>query len=168
MIIGTLGLDNIAVGFALGPLRLDVRRTALLGLSFAVAEAGMTLLGSTFAAAWLPKLPTLGAAHTGVLATVGLAVLGLAWVESRPAAFVGNPWALIALALLLGIDNFIAGVARDAPVLRSFVIIASGAATGVLAAAACAAAGRMFRPVPRWGAVASGFMLVGLAVTGIG
>jgi manganese efflux pump family protein len=168
MIISTLGLDNIAVGFALGPLRLGVRRTALLGLSFAAAEAGMTLLGSTFAAAWLSKLPALGAARAGVLATVGLAVLALAWVKSRPAAFVGNPWALIALALLLGIDNFIAGAARDAAVLTPLVVIASAAVTGVLAAAACAAAGRMFRPVPRWGAAASGFILVGLAVTGIG
>jgi len=165
MIIGTLGLDNIAVGFALGSLRIGVRRTALLGLSFAVAEAGMTLLGSAFAAAWLPAL---GAARTGALATVGVAVVGLAWVKSRPAAFVGNPWALIALALLLGIDNFIAGAARDAAVLPPLVIIVSGAMTGGLAAAACAAADLMFRAVPRWGAAASGFILVGLAVTGIG
>ena len=168
MIISTLGLDNIAVGFALGSLRIGVRRTALLGLSFAVAEAGMTLLGSAFAAAWLPKLPALGAARTGALAAVGVAVVGLAWVKSRPAAFVGNPWALIALALLLGIDNFIAGAARDAAVLPPLVIIVSGTVTGVLAAAACAAADLMFRAVPRWGAAASGFILVGLAVTGIG
>lgn len=168
MIIGALGLDNIAVGFALGPLRIGARRTALVGVFFAVAEAGMTLLGSTYAAAWLPKLAALDAARAGVLATLGVAVLGLAWVKARPAAFVGNPWALIALALLLGLDNFIAGAARDVADLSPLIVIASGAVTGILAAAACATAGRMFRPVPQWGAAACGLMLVGLAVTGIG
>lgn len=168
MIIGALGLDNIAVGFALGPLCIGVRRTALLGLFFAVAEAGMTLLGSTFAAAWLPKLPALDVARAGALATLGVAVLGLAWVKARPAAFVGNPWALLALALLLGIDNFIAGASRETADLSPLIVIASGAATGILAAAACAAGGFMFRTVPQWGAAACGLMLVGLAATGIG
>jgi putative Mn2+ efflux pump MntP len=168
MIIGALGLDNIAVGFALGPLRIGARRTALLGLFFAIAEAGMTLLGSTFAATWLPKLPVLDAARAGVLATLGVAVLGLAWVKARPATFVGNPSVLIALALLLGIDNFIGGASHEIADLSLPIIIASGAVTGILAAVACAAAGRMFRPVPQWGAAACGLMLVGLAVAGIG
>lgn len=168
MIIGALGFDNIAVGFALGPLRMGGRRTALLGISFAIAEAGMTLLGSTFAAAWLPKFPALGAARTAVLATLGVGVLGLAWVKARPATFVGNPWALIALALLLGIDNLIAGASPDIAVLSPPVVIVSGAATGLLAAAACAATGLMFRTLPQWGASACGLMLVGLAAAGIG
>ena len=168
MIIGALGLDNIAVGFALGPLRIGARRAALLGLFFAVAEAGMTLLGSTFAAAWLPTFSGVDAARAGVLATLGLAVLGLAWVKVRPAAFVGNPWTLIALALLLGIDNFIGGASRDIADLSPLIVIASGAATGILTAAACAAGGLMFRIVPQWGAAACGLMLVGLAVAGIG
>lgn len=168
MIIGALGLDNIAVGFAFGPLRIGARRTALLGLFFAVAEAGMMLLGSTFAAAWLPKFLALDAARAGLLATLGVGVLGLAWVKARPAAFVGNPWTLIALALLLGIDNFIAGASRDIADLSPPIIIASAAVTGILAAAACAAAGLMFRTVPQWGAAACGLMLVGLAVAGIG
>lgn len=168
MIIGALGLDNIAVGFAFGPLRIGARRTALLGLCFAVAEAGMTLLGSTFATAWLPKLPALDAARAGALATLGVAALGLAWVKARPATFVGNPWALIALALLLGIDNFIGGASREIADLSPLIIIASAAATGLLAAAACVATGRLFRTVPQWGAAACGLMLVGLAVAGIG
>jgi hypothetical protein len=168
MIIGALGFDNIAVGFALGPLRISPRRTALLGLSFAVTEAGMTLLGSTFAAAWLPKFVGLDGAVAAMLATLGVGVLGLAWVKARPAAFVGNPWALIALALLLGIDNLIAGASRDVAALSPPVIIANSAATGLLATAACAATGFMFRTVPQWGAAACGLMLVGLAVAGIG
>ena len=168
MIIGTLGLDNIAVGLALGPLRIGARRTALLGLSFAVAEAGMTLLGATLGAAWLPKLLALDAARAGVLATLGVAVLGLALIKTRPAAFVGNPSALIALALLLGIDNFIAGASRDVAVLSPLAVVASGAVTGGLAAAACAVTGVMFRRAPQWGAVASAVILVGLAVAGIG
>src|ERR1700710_3199620 len=47
MIMSTLGLDNIAVAFALGPLQLGSRRTLQLGLAFGLAEAGMMLLGST-------------------------------------------------------------------------------------------------------------------------
>ena len=168
MIIGALGLDNIAVGFALGPLRIGARRTALLGLSFAVAEAGMTLLGSTFAAAWLPKFLALDAARAGVLATLGVAVLGLAWIKARPATFLGNPWALIVLTLLLSIDNLIAGASQDVAVLPPLVIVVSGAVTGILAVAACATAGLMFRAATQWGAVACGVMLVGLAVSGIG
>jgi manganese efflux pump family protein len=168
MIIDALGLDNIAVGFALGPLRIGARRTALLGLSFAVAEAGMTLLGSRFAAAWLPKFLGLDAARAGVLATLGVAVLGLAWIKARPATFVGNPWALIVLTLLLSIDNLIAGASHDVAVLPPLVIVVSGAVTGILAIAACATAGLMFRAAPQWGARAAGVMLVGLAVAGIG
>jgi hypothetical protein len=126
------------------------------------------LLGSTFAPAWLPKFVGLDGVVAAMLATLGVGVLGLAWVKARPAAFVGNPWALIALALLLGIDNLIAGASRDVAALSPPVIIANSAATGLLATAACAATGLMFRTVPQWGAAACGLMLVGLAVAGIG
>ena len=168
MILGTLGLDNVAVAFALGPLQIGPRRTALLGLAFAVAEAGMTMLGAALGEAWLPGSMAFDAARVGVLATLGVAVLGLAWVRCRPAAFVANPWALIGVALLLGTDNLIAGAAPDLAKLPATALVAAGVASGALAAAACAAGGVLFRPAPRWSAAASGLMLAGLAWAAIG
>jgi hypothetical protein len=167
MMVGTLGLDNIAVAFALGPLQLGRRGTVLLGFSFGAAEAGMTLLGSTFGQAWLPAALTTEATRAGVLATLGVAVLGLAWIRWRPAAFAGNPWTLIGLALLLGLDNLIAGSSADAAVLAPAPMVAAGALIGALAAAACATSGALFQRAPRWGAIASALMLTGIAVAGI-
>jgi hypothetical protein len=165
--MGTLGLDNIAVAFALGPLQLGWRRAMLLGLAFGFAEAGMTLLGAGLGQAWLPAMITADATRAGVLATLAVAVLGLAWVRYRPADFVGSAWTLAGLALLLGIDNFIAGGELRGTGFSAAPIVAAGAVIGVLATAACAAGGALFRLTPRWGALASAFMLTGLAVAGM-
>jgi hypothetical protein len=167
MTMGMLGLDNIAVAFALGPLQLGPRRTLQLGLAFGCAEAGMTLLGSALGDAWLPAFATTEATRASVLATLAVAVLALAWIKHRPADFLARPSALIALALLLGIDNLIAGSALDATALSYASIAAAGALLGALAAAASAAGGAAFRSAPRWSATASALMLTGLAVIGI-
>jgi putative Mn2+ efflux pump MntP len=167
MIMSTLGLDNIAVAFALGPLQLGPRRTLLLGLAFGLAEAGMMLLGSTLGQTWLPAAMTTEMARAGLLATLGVAVLGLLWVKYRPADFVANAWTLAGLALLLGVDNLVAGTAPDMAAVSFSQIVANGAFVGALAAVACAAGGAAFRPARRWGAVASGLMLLALAATGI-
>jgi putative Mn2+ efflux pump MntP len=167
MIMRTLGLDNVAVAFALGPLQLGPRRTLQLGLAFGVAEAGMTLLGSAFGQAWLPAVMTTEMARAGVLATLGVAVLGLVWVKTRPADFVANAWTLAGLALLLGVDNLVAGTAPDMAGVSFLQIVANGALVGAFAAAACAVGGAAFRPARRWGAVASGLMLLALAAAGI-
>jgi hypothetical protein len=167
MMMATLGLDNIAVAFALGPLQLGKRRTALLGVSFGVAEAGMTLLGSALGPEWLPTPAITGLARAGGLATLAVAALGLVWIGRRRGESIASPWALTALALLLGIDNLIAGCAADAAAFAPVSVVAMGALVGVFAAVACAAAATLFRPVPRWGAVASALMLTGLAVAGI-
>jgi putative Mn2+ efflux pump MntP len=165
--MSTLGLDNIAVAFALGPLQLDPRRTLRLGLAFGIAEAGMTLLGAAFGQAWLPAVMTTEMARAGVLATLGVAVLGLVWVKTRPADFVANVWTLAGLALLLGVDNLVAGAAPELAAVPFLQIAANGALVGALAAAACAVGGAAFRPARRWGAVASGLMLLALAAAGI-
>jgi hypothetical protein len=167
MIMSTLGLDNIAVAFALGPLQLGPRRTLLLGLAFGIAEAGMTLLGSAFNQASFPAAMTAEMARAGMLATLGVAVLGLVWVKYRAADFVANAWTLAGLALLLGIDNLVAGAAADIAAVSFLQMVATGALVGALAAAACAVGGAAFRPARRWGAVASGLMLLGLAAAGI-
>jgi len=167
MISTTLGLDNIAVAFALGPLQIGTRRTLLLGLAFGASEAGMMLLGATLGKEWLPAFTATEAARAGLLATLAVAVLGLAWVRYRPAALIANPCALIGLSLLLGIDNLIAGTTPAATDASLTLIAAAGAWTGVLAAALCAVGEMVIRPVPRWGAVASALMLMALAVAGI-
>jgi hypothetical protein len=167
MIMSTLGLDNIAVAFALGPLQLGSRRTLQLGLAFGIAEAGMTLLGSTLGQAWLPAAMTAEMARAGVLATLGVAVLGLVWVKTRPADFVANAWTLACLALLLGIDNLVAGAAPELTAVSFLLIVANGAVVGALAAAACALGDAAFRPARQWGVVASGLMLLTLAAAGI-
>jgi putative Mn2+ efflux pump MntP len=165
MIMSTLGLDNIAVAFALGPLQLGPRRTLQLGLAFGFAEAGMMLLGSMLGQAWLPAAMTAEMARAGVLATLGVAVLGVVWVKTRPADFVATAWTLAGLALLLGIDNLVA--APELAGLSFLQIVANGALVGALAAAACTLGGAAFRPVRRWGAVATGVMLLALAAAGI-
>jgi hypothetical protein len=167
MIMSTFGLDNIAVAFALGPLQLGTRRTLQLGLAFGIAEAGMSLFGSALSQAWLPAVLTPEMARAGVLATLGVAVLGLVWVKTRPADFVANAWTLAGLALLLGVDNLVAGIAQDMTGVSFLQIVANGVLVGALAAAACAVGGAAFRPARRWGAVASGLMLLGLAAAGI-
>lgn len=166
MMMATLGLDNLAVAFALGPLQLGGRRMLALGVCFGAAEAGMTLLGSALGSAWLPGAMTAEATRAGALATLAAAVLGLAWVERRPATLAGNPSALLALALLLGIDNLIAGAA-DAAALSVASIAAAGALVGVLAVVSCAAGAALLGPMPRWGATASALMLTALAIAGI-
>ena len=166
MDMGTLGLDNIAVAFALGPLQLGWRRALLLGLAFGLAEAGMTLLGAGFGQTWLPAMISADATRAGVLATLAVAVVGLAWVRYRPADFVGSAWTLLALALLLGIDNFIAGGGHGTD-FSATLIVGAGAVIGLLASAACAAGGMLFRRTPQWGALASAVMLTGLAVAGM-
>jgi len=166
MISAALGLDNIAVAFALGPLQIGTRRTLLLGLAFGISEAGMMLVGATLGHEWLPALAAAEAARAGLLATLAVAVLGLAWVKCRPAMLIASPWALIGLSLLLGIDNLIAGATLGADVSLTAVATA-GAWTGALAAAFCAAGALAIRPVQRWGAVASAVMLMALAVATI-
>jgi hypothetical protein len=167
MMMGTLGLDNIAVAFALGPLQLGRRRMLLLGLSCGFAEAGMTLLGAALGQAWLPAMMAADAARAGVLATLAVAVCGLVWVRYRPGDFVGSAWTLAGFALLLGIDNFVAGGELQGTGFSAAPIVAAGAVIGALATAACTAGGALFRLTPRWGALASALMLTGLAVAGI-
>jgi hypothetical protein len=132
-----------------------------------LAEAGMMLLGSTLGQAWLPAAMTTEMARAGVLATLGAAVLGLVWVNYRPADFVTNAWTLAGLALLVGVDNLVAGAAPDTAAVSFLQIVATSALVGTLAAVACAVGGAALRPARRWGAVASGLMLLGLAAAGI-
>ena len=115
-----LGLDNVAVALALGPLVLSARRTALLAVLFGASEALMPLAGSAFAAVggFAPVGEAGEAVRVTVLATLATMVLGLTLVRRDPAALVGHPAMLVALAILLGLDNFTAGATGSRGRLR--------------------------------------------------
>jgi putative Mn2+ efflux pump MntP len=162
-----LGLDNVAVALALGPLGLSAPRTALLAGLFGASEALMPLAGSAFGAGFggSALVGDANAVRVTVLATLATMVLGLTLVRRDPAALVGNPAMPAALAALLGLDNFAAGVTDTAP---GFALATSGLVSGALAFVACLASGAIVqrvahRPLP----VASTVMLAVLAVAGL-
>jgi hypothetical protein len=157
-----LGLDNVAVALALGPLALSARRTALLAVLFGASEALMPLAG-TFVAAGAFE-PAGEAVRVAVLATLATTVLGLTLVRRDPAALVGHPAMLIALAVLLGFDNFIAGATG----VSGFVLAAAGLISGTLAFAACLASGVAVRRVARRSLpLVATVMLAALAIAGL-
>ena len=159
-----LGLDNVVVALALGPLVLSARRTALLAVLFGASEALMPLTG-TFAATGA-FAPVGEAVRVTVLATLATMVLGLTLVRREPGVVVGHPATLVALAVLLGLDNFAAGA--TGAVAGPAALATAGLLSGALAFAACLASGAVVqrvahRPLP----VASTVMLAALAVAGL-
>ena len=102
-----------------------------------------------------------------VLTTLATAVLGLALpVRRDPAAFIGHPAMLVALALLLGLDNFAAGVTGAAAGLAA--LAATGFVSGALALIACfASSGSVHLIARRSVPLASPVMLAALAATGL-
>jgi manganese efflux pump family protein len=162
-----LGLDNVAVALALGPLGLSARRTLLLAVLFGSAEALMPLAGSAFGAAigGSALVGDANAVRVTVLATLATMVLGLTLVRRDPAALVGHPAMLVALAVLLGLDNFAAGVTGSA---SGFALATSGLVSGTLAFVACLAPGAIVQRVARRSLpLASTVMLAALAVAGL-
>lgn len=155
-----LGLDNVAVALALGPLGLGARRTALLAVLFGASEALMPLAGSAFAGSFAQAGEGM---RVIVLATLATMVLGLTLVRRDPAALVGHPAVLLALAILLGIDNLIAGATG----VSGFALATAGLVSGTLAFAACLASGSAVQHVARRSLpLASAVMLAALALAG--
>jgi putative Mn2+ efflux pump MntP len=157
-----LGLDNVAVALALGPLILSTRRTALLAVLFGASEALMPLAGTLLAAGALPVDAAGEGVRIVVLATLASMVLGLTLVRRDPAALVGHPAMLLALAVLLGFDNFIAGATGS---VAGAALATAGLVSGGLAFAACLASGLAVQRVARRSLpLASTLMLAALAV----
>ncbi len=115
-----LGLDNVFVALALAPLCHRAGRFWLLTAWFACAEAAAPLVGARSRGV-LPTADAAGVLQSALLATLGLTILstvlfahipavrsGMTW---DPAHLVGSGKAIAALALLLAIDNLIAGAA---------------------------------------------------------
>lgn len=164
-----LGLDNVAVALALGPLGLGARRTMLLAALFGAAETLMPLAGSAFSAAIGGATlvgGVAGAVRITVLTTLATAVLGLTLVRRDPAALIGHPAMLVALALLLGLDNFIAGVTGTAASLGT--LATTGLVSGAAAFIACfASSGSVHLIARRSVPLASPVMLAALAAAGL-
>jgi hypothetical protein len=167
MISGVFGHDNIAVAVALGSLQFGPRSTLRLGFCFAVVEAGMTMVGGSMREAWLPMMMIMDSTRPCLVATLAVAMLGLVWVKCVPANIVGNPCMLAGLALLLGVDNLIAGASSEAADTSISQLVAASALMGALVATACTFSGMAFSRVPRCGAVSSAVVLA-LAAVGSG
>lgn len=127
------GLDNAAVALALAPL-LGWRRGLILALLFGAAEMLMPLAGAALA---LPALGAGEAIRAGLLALLATTVAGLLLVRRDPAALVGSPPALVGLALLLGLDNLVAGAGMQAAGFSAAHIVTVGLISAALSAAAC-------------------------------
>ena len=164
-----LGLDNVAVALALGPLRLGGRRMAVMALLFGAAEALMPMAGVALGEFMpMPTVDFSDAARASVLITLGAAMLGFTLVRRNPAPFVGNIWTLLGLTLLLGLDNFLAGVALNVAGFSFATILSTGIVSGLLVFAACATSSLAAALVaPRWGVFASVAMLAAVAVSEI-
>jgi putative Mn2+ efflux pump MntP len=126
------GLDNAAVALVLGPL-LGWRRGLVLAAMFGACETLMPLAGAALPFAAFET--GLAGLRTAVLAVAATTVAGLLLARRDPAALAASPAALAALALLLGLDNLVAG--QGAGSLGA--ALATGAISGAVAAAACAA-----------------------------
>ena len=162
-----LGLDNVAVALALGPLGLSARRTALLAVLFGASEALMPLAGSAFGAGFggSALVGDANAVRVTVLATLATMVLGLTLVRRDPAALVGNPAMPAALAALLGLDNFAAGATGA---VSGFALATAGLLSGALAFVVCLTSGTIVQRVARRSLpLASTVMLAALAVAGL-
>jgi putative Mn2+ efflux pump MntP len=162
-----LGLDNVAVALALGPLVLSTRRTALLAVLFGLAEALMPFAG-TFAAigGFAPVGDAAHAVRVTVLATFATMVLGLTLVRREPGVVVGHPAMLVALAVLLGLDNFAAGATGG--VAGPAALATAGLVSGTLAFAACLTSGAVVQRVARRSlSLVSAVVLAALAVAGL-
>ncbi len=143
----SLALDNVATALALAPICLRTGRFRLLVLWFAGAEAVAPPLGALLPS-FAPPIPI----EAALLVTLAAAVLGLG-LARRPDAErrVARGPAIAALALLLGLDNLLAGAALPMP-----VAVASGLASGGTVLAACGLGWLAWRSLPPLGTATLG------------
>jgi hypothetical protein len=126
------GIDNAAVALALAPL-LGLRRGLLLAALFGISEMAMPLLG--LALAWPLSEPAAAMLRTSALAVLASAFAGLLLARRDPAGLIGSTGSLAALAILLGLDNLVAGAGGAG----LWPALATGAGSALLAALACGA-----------------------------
>ena len=133
-----LALDNIVVAFALAPLCRDRAQLMRLIAWFAAVEALAPVVGALLH----PALPAgLEDGSAALVLTLGLALFGLA-LARRTLSFAAlqaeqlarGGVATAALAIVLGLDNLLAGASEPLPLAAACGAVSAGAVI-----AACAA-----------------------------
>ena len=129
-----LAFDNIVAALALAPLCRNRAQFLRLIAWFAAVEAAAPAAGVLLQ----PRLPPLladGSLAAAIVMTLGLSLLALA-AARRSAAFAqrlaGGGWPTAALAIVLGLDNLLAGTG-----LSLSPAVLCGAASGGAVVAAC-------------------------------
>jgi hypothetical protein len=129
-----LAIDNVVAALALAPLCPNRAKFLRLIAWFAVVEAMAPAVGAILQ----PRLPSLwadGSVSAVLVVTLGLSLLGLA-LARRSAAFAercaSGGWPTAGLAIVLGLDNLLAGTGLS---LSSAALC--GAASGGAVIAAC-------------------------------
>ena len=125
----------------------------------------MPLVGAAMA---LPALGAAEAIRAGLLALLGTTIAGLLLVRRDPAALVGSPAAMAGLAVLLGLDNLVAGAGMSAAGSSVAAVAAIGLASASVAAAACFVGVLLARRLDRRRAgLLSSVMLLALATASL-
>ncbi len=129
-----LALDNVVAALALAPLCQNRAQFLRLIAWFAAVEAMAPAVGVLLQ----PRLPSLladGSASAAIVMTLGLSLLGLALarrsVAFAPERWASGGWPTAALAIVLGLDNLVAGAGLS---------VSSAALCGAASAAAVVAA----------------------------
>jgi putative Mn2+ efflux pump MntP len=158
------GLDNAAVAFALAPT-LGWRKGLMLAAMFGAAEALMPLAGATLA------LPTFGfaeAMRAGLLALTATTIAGLVMARRDPAAVLGSLWAMAVFAVIMGLDNLVAGAGLASSGAPVATIVMVGLGSAAVSAAACLiGAGLTHRLKARRAAMVSSAALIAVAAAGL-
>ncbi|HEY1750706.1 MAG TPA: hypothetical protein VGG29_05555 [Caulobacteraceae bacterium] len=175
-----LSLDNIFVALALAPFCPSRAAFVRLIAWFAGVEAAAPALGAVLRVAF-PQAGWTSVAPSALLLTLGFAVLGAAAIRrwrgasrvaearARPAGVADPAWWAAgglptgALAVLLGLDNLVAGASL--PLAEAAGCGLLSGATVLAAGLAARAAGRFAPPPVR--IVAAGLLLAAAGVAGL-
>jgi hypothetical protein len=120
-----LALDNVAVAMALAPICHKAGRLRLLAAWFAGVELVAPMVGALLHGILPAAMPT-ASLQTALLATLGLAVVGLCLAQRDPVRLIAGGGTIAALAVLLGLDNLMAGAVVSLPVATAWGLVGAG------------------------------------------
>lgn len=164
-----VGLDNLAVASGLGASGLGRDRKARLAWAFFAFEAIMPLAGLAIGAGVRDSVaPVASVLGPCCLVACGLLVLTAARRGTASLRPIDRPWLMVALPLVLSLDNLAAGVGLGAmglPVLPA--ALAVGGISGALAVAGLAAGEGLRSWSARRAEFLAGAGLVALALVSI-
>jgi hypothetical protein len=153
-----LALDNIVLVLALAPLCHRADRLRRLAAWFAGVELVAPMAGALLGGVLPTGAPT-ASIQVALLATLGLAVLGLHLARRDPARLIAGGGTIAALAVLLGLDNLMAGAAVPLPIAAAWGLV--GAGSVLIACAAGRAVGSRLSPAGCAAALLAGAVAIG-------